>query len=306
MLDEWAERLADRLCEQLPAFLRPHLIALSNSALGWRINLYVGTAVRTLTSLAKQVHTEEGLERFLEEMMARKSGAPYLAMRAKRAFASCAFRFRRFCQKGRFVSALLLCQLAALCVTCVGGAQAAACAASLMILWLSVAMEEEYQPISGGVRQKYLASALLRGVCMLPLLMRYFMDYASRGVANNVVLQGTMIVMLFVHLAFFVPLIALNRLQSPLLRALSGILGTIPALTASAAVAAAFSAMGGEPATLLGALLGALGAVAAFAGEEVAAIVTLGGIRLKHQYIYMFVLTTAGFTLMLAGAWSVA
>lgn len=303
MLDELAERAVDSLCERLPAFIRPHLIALSASPLGWRFNLYAGTAARATASLIRQVHTEEGLERFLEENMARKTGAPYLLVRMERFCARTARGFERLCRGGRFASALFLFALAALGTAVTGSGRIAACAASLLLLWLSLAMQEAYPPVSGGVRQKYLAGVLLRGACMLPLLMRYFMDYARLGVPNNVVLQGAMLLALVVHLAFFLPLIAFNRRQPLLLRALAGVLGTLPALTAAAAVAAVFSAMSGTAIEAAGALLGALGALTAFAGEQTAAIVTLGGIRLRRQAVWTYVFTTAGFALMLTGAW---
>lgn len=303
MLDEWAERVVDELCERIPAFARPHLIAFSASPLGWRFNLYAGTAARAVTSLIVQVHTDEGLERFFEQTLERKAAVPYLLLRMKRACASALDALYLLCLRGRFAAALFLLALSALGVALAGGPRIAACAASLALLWLSVAMQEEYPPVKGRVRQTYLASMLLRGASMLPLLLRFFMDYAGNGVPNNVVLQSAMAVMLFVHFAFFLPVIAFNRRQSPLLRALAGVLGVLPALMAAAAFAAVFSALSGTPSEALGAVMAAAGALLAFAGEQTVSLVTLGGIRLKLGAVWMFLFTTAGFALMLAGAW---
>lgn len=303
MLDEWAERVVDDLCERIPAYVRPRLIALSVSPLGWRLNLYAGTAVRAVASLADRLHTDEGFERFWEEKLERAGRVPYALVRMERAFARMGDGFFRLCREGRFGTTFFLLALAAVGLAATGGGQIAACAASLALLWLSVAMEQAYPPVSGAVRQRYLAAALLRGGSMLPLLMRFFMDYARWGVPNNIVLQSAMAVMLCVHLSFFLPLIAFNRRQPLLLRALSGVLGVIPALTVAAAIAAVFSAMGETPMDGAGAAVAAVGALTAFAGEQTASLVTLGGIRLKRQEVWMYGFTTAGYALLLAGAW---
>ena len=201
---------------------------------------------------------------------------------------------------------LYLLMLCALGVCAAGGMQMGACAASLCLLWLSVAMEEDYAPVCAGVRQRYLAALLLRGASMLPLLFSFYRQYAHLGVENNVVLQSAMVIMLFMHLAFYLPLIAFNKRQPLLLRALRGVLGVLPALTVSAAIAAVFALAGRLDGMLAGATLGALGVLLAFVGDLTAAITTLGGIRLKGQDFYLVLFTTAGYLLMIAGAWLMA
>ena len=70
MIDELFEQVVDELCVRVPAFLKPRIVALSASPLGWRFNLYVGTAVRSVATLTRQVHTEEGIEAKLKTRLA--------------------------------------------------------------------------------------------------------------------------------------------------------------------------------------------------------------------------------------------
>lgn len=303
MIDEWAERVVDELCERVPAYVKPRFVALSASPLGWRLNLYAGTAFRALSGLVARVHTEKGLEDFLQEKMERGHREVYALRGLEQWGARAKMRLIALCRNGRFAASLFLTLLSALGVCAAGGAQMGACAAASCLFWLSVAMEEGYAPVCAGVRQRYLAAALLRGVCMLPPLYAFFARYAHLGVPSNVVLQSAMVVTMLIHLAFFLPLIAFNRRQPALLRAMAGILGVVPALTAAAAIAAVFTSSGGPATALTGAALGALGALLAFAGDQTTSMVELGGIRLKLQDVYRFMFTTAGFALMIAGAW---
>ena len=303
MIDERVERIVDWACERAPAFFRPRIMRLSAWAFGWRVNLYAGTACRSIAALVRQASTENGVERFLQQQMGRKMELPYVIRRAEMALERAGARFLAVCRDGRFAAALYLTMLAALGVCVAGGAHMAACAASLCLLWLAVAMEEEYPPVSSGVRQVYLASALLRGASMLPLLLSFFLQYARLGVRSNIVLQSAMVVTLCMHLAFHVPLVLLNRRQPMLLRAMATVLGAVPALTAAASIAAAFAASSGTNAQVAAAALGALGACLAFVGEQLASAIALGGIRLRHQDVYLFLLTTVGFALMIGGAW---
>lgn len=300
MLDELFEFIVDELCERVPRFVRPRFTALAASPLGWRVNLYAGTAVRAVSSLLRRVHTDEGLEEFMRETMERRTGF-YALRRVERGSASALARARAFCETCRFPAALFLTLLAACGVLARGGGRLALCAAALCLWWLSVSMEEDYPPVARGVRQRYIAAALLRGACQLPLLFMFFREYVRLGVRSNVILQSAMVVMIFVHLAFFLPLVAFNRRQMPFLRALAGVLGVLPALTAAAAVSAVFSSAGRGG--LAGAALGALGALLVFAGDQTGWIVGLGGIRLRGQRLYRALFETLGFLLVLAGAW---
>ena len=306
MVDEIFERVVDDLCERVPAYCRPRIIAASVSPVGWRLNLYAGTAMRAVSSLVSQVHTDEGLELFMQDAMLRSSGGIPALRRLERACAGFGAAVLSFCRRGRFVAGLFLTLLAALCVCATGGAKAAACAAALCLWWLAVAMEEEYPPVCAGVRQRYLAATFLRGACMLPLLLSFFSSYARLGVHSNVVLQSAMVITLFVHLALFFSLIAFNKRQSPFLRALTGVLGFVPALTAAAAIAAAVASLGEGMLPAMAAFLGAAGALFAFAGDQMVSLTALGALRLRFGYLYTFLLPVLGFCLMLGGAWLTA
>ncbi len=306
MLDELFEQVVDELCERVPAFCRPRLVAASAKPPIWRLNLYLGTAARTIGSMVRQVHTDAGLERFMRSAMVRRSGGYAGLHRAERAARGAWAALLSACRRGRFACALFLTLLAALGVCATRDAQVAACAASLALWWLSIAMEEEYPPVCGPVRQRYLAATLLRGACLLPMLFRFFVRYARLGVQSNVVLQGAMVVAIFLHGALFLSLIAFNRRQSAFLRALAGVLGFVPALTAAAAVAAAVASLGGEAAQTAFALLSALGALLAFAEDQRASLCALGALRLRYGAVYALLLPAAGFLLMLLGAWLAA
>ena len=51
-------------------------------------------------------------------------------------------------------------------------------------------------------------------------------------------------------------------------------------------------------------MLGALGAIFAFMGDALITVYNLGGIRLKYHSIWVCLLITGGFALMLLGAWT--
>lgn len=104
---------------------------------------------------------------------------------------------------------------------------------------LSAAMELGYEPICGGIRQRYLFAVCLRTLALSVPLADYFPRYIAHGVMSNVVLQSTMLVMMGAHLALFCALILFNKRQPILLRLLSGALGIVPSLTAATAAALA-------------------------------------------------------------------
>ena len=115
-----------------------------------------------------------------------------------------------------------------------------------------------------------------------------------------------MIVMLGVHLALFLALICFNRRQSLMLRALSGVLGVFPALTAAAATALAVANLAQPMGVAAAAIVRALGAVSVFLGDRLMAVSALGGIRLKYESVWEWLLLCGGLTLMMVGAWLTA
>lgn len=306
MLDEFFERLVDQACEVVPRVMRPRIILLANSALGWRLNLYFGTLGRNVAMLFSRVSTEEMMDLTMREGSEQIDDG---LARLTRMLRGQVTRLARLDARGgsiRFCGALLLAMLAALGVVATRSGGMGVTAASLCMLWLSTAVENGYAPVSRGIRQTYLTGTLLRTGAIGLMMLHYFFRYAAQGLPSNVVLQCAMLIMLTAHAVPFLALVLLNTRQPLFLRALAGVTGVVPAMTAAAAAALAASWLYRPwPLPLLG-VLGALGAFSAFLGEELIAVYNLGGIRLKYHSIWVCLLTVGGFALMLLGAWTVA
>ena len=204
----------------------------------------------------------------------------------------------------RFSGMLFLMMLAVLGIAASGYAGMGVMAASLCLMWLSVAVESDYKPISGVIHQQYLAATLLRTGSISMMLIHFLSCYTARGVPNNIVLQSAMIIMLTIHGLFFLTMIFLNTRQPLFLRALAAVTGCAPALTAASALAVAASCISRPWPMPLSGVLGALGALLAFAGDQLITMTHLGGIRLKYYSIWVCLLMTGGFALMLFGVWT--
>ena len=306
MIDEYFDRLVDRWCEAVPRTMKPRMILLANSAIGWRMQLYFGTLGRNIAGLFSRVKDETQMDLTLREGSEQiDDGLARLARFLKEQVALIA-RLDARGRSIRFCSALFLMMLSVLGVVATGSGGMAVTASSLCMLWLSTAVESDYRPISRGIRQTYLAGTLLRTGAIGLMMIHYFFSYAAQGLPSNVVLQCAMLIMLTIHAVLFVALVMLNTRQPLFLRALAGVTGAVPAMTAAAAAALAASWLFKPwPLPLLG-VLGALGASLAFLGEELITVSNLGGIRLKYHSIWVCLLTIGGFTLMLLGAWTVA
>ena len=208
-------------------------------------------------------------------------------------------------EKSRFAVMLLGTALSALGVCAVPGADMAYMAAACCMMWLSCAMEAGYPPVAARVRQRYLAAMGLRTGSFLILLPMYFTGYVGQGVSSNVILQSTMLILLFAHAALTLPLVALNRRQPPLLRALAGVMGVIPALTAAAAIALCVTRLAMPLPEAAMAVVGAAGAFLAFFADRVQMLCDIGGIRLRYTPIWTDLLMELGFFMMILGAWRV-
>jgi len=176
-------------------------------------------------------------------------------------------------------------------------------AASLCLLWLSSAVESGYEPVSSGVRQRYVVSTLLRTASVSLMLISYFGSYVAQGVPSNVVLQSTMIIMLFIHAVLYLGLVLFNMRQPAVLRLLAGATGVMPSLTAAAALALCASYLFRPWPLPAAGVLSAAGAMLAFLCDELITIRNLGGIRLKYYSIWVCLLMIGGYFLMLLGAW---
>lgn len=203
----------------------------------------------------------------------------------------------------RFPVLLLYTALAALGVCAEPGGTMAYMAAACCCMWLSVAVETGYPPVAENVRQRYLMAMSFRALGFLILLPMYFEGYVGHGVSSNVILQSTMLVLLFAHALLTLALVAFNKRQPIFLRALSAVLGAIPALTAAAAVALAVTKLAMPPIEAAFAILGAMGALMAFCADRVGTLCDLGGIRLRYTPVWSGLMMEAGFFLMILGAW---
>ena len=153
------------------------------------------------------------------------------------------------------------------------------------------------------MRQRYLTAMSLRALGFLFLLPMYFESYVGHGVSSNVILQSAMLVLLFAHVVLTLALVAFNKRQPLFLRALSAVLGAVPALTAAAAIAMGVTRLAMPPLEAAFALLGAMGALMAFFADRVRTLCDLGGIRLRYTPVWTGLMMEAGFLLMIFGAW---
>ena len=304
MIDEYFDHLVDRWCQIIPKVMKPRMIRMANSPIGWRMQLYFGTLGRNIAGLFSRVSTEEQMDITLREGSEQIDDG--LAKMAS-FFREQVMLLARLDERGRsirFGMSLFLMLLAVLGVVATGHSGMGVMTASLCMLWLSVAVESDYAPISRGIHQQYLAATLLRAGAIALMLIHYFFSYVRQGVPSNVVLQSAMIIMLVIHVLPYLALVMLNTRQSLFLRALAGLSGIATAVTAAAACALCASCLFRPWPLPASGLMSALGAILAFLGDELIMLHNLGGIRLKYYSIWVCLLLNIGFTLMLCGAWT--
>ncbi len=304
MIDEYFDNLVDRWCQSIPRLMKPRMILLANSSFGWRMQLYFGTLGRNIARLFSRVSTEEQMDITLREGSEQIDDS---LARLAAFFKEQVMLLARLDERGRsirFGMSLFLMMLSVLGVVATGHGGMGFMAASCCMLWLSSAMESGYKPVSQGVRQQYLASTLLRSGAIGLMLIHYFFSYIAQGVPSNVLLQSAMIIMLVIHVVPYLALVMLNTRQPLFLRALSGLMGVITAMTAAAACALCASCLFRPWPLPLSGVMSALGATLAFLGDELIMLHNLGGIRLKYHSIWVCLLLSFGFALMLCGAWT--
>ena len=289
---------------RVPQAIRPRKILFSNSSIGWRLKLYLGTAFGKVRAAFSHISNEDNMDLFLRETAERGDDSLARLVKTVREQLELLSRLESRGRTIRFTGMLFLMMLAVLGVLASSNrAGMGVMAAALCVMWLSVAVESDYKPVSAAIHQQYLAATLLRTLSISLLMLHYFFSYTARGVPNNVVLQSAMIIMLVIHGLFFLTLVFLNTRQPLFLRALAAVTGCAPALTAASALALAATCLFRPwPLPLCGAA-GAIGALMAFAGDQLITMTHLGGIRLKYYSIWICLLMTGGFALMLLGAW---
>lgn len=304
MIDEYFDQLVDRLCRSVPNVVKPRMIRLSDSSIGWRAKLYAGTAWSKIAGAFGHIKNEETMELFMRESEERGDDEIKRLKQFFRERILVLAKLEAWGRTIRFTGMLILLMLCTLAIAAKGGTGLGITAASLCVMWLSTAIESSYAPVSRGIRQRYLAATLLRSFAIGLMMIQYFFYYVVQGVPSNVVLQSAMIITVAIHDILFLTLIAFNRRQPLFLRALAGVTGMLPALTAASACALAASCVFRPWPLPFSGAAGALGAILVFMGDQLITMTQLGGIRLKYQSIWVCMLMTGGFTLMLLGAWT--
>jgi len=265
--------------------------------------LYFGTAADKVRAAFTHISNEDNMDLFLREAAERSDDSIEKVVRFVKEQLTLVSRLESRGRAIRFSGMLFLMMLAALGIVATGNAGMGVMAAALCVMWLSVAVESDYRPVSGVIHQQYLAATLLRTGAISMMLIHFVSSYTARGVPNNIVLQSAMIIMLMIHGLFFLALVFLNTRQPLFLRALAAVTGCAPALTAAAALALAASCISKPWPGPMSGMLGALGALLAFMGDQLITMNHLGGIRLKYYSIWICTLMTGGFALMLASVW---
>lgn len=280
------------------------MILFFDSSIGWRFKLYFGTAYEKVRAAFTHISNEDNMDLFLRETAERGDDSIARVVRAVKEQLVLLSRLESRGRAIRFAGMLYLLMLAVLGIASDCGAGMGVMAASICVMWLSVAVESDYKPVSAIIRQQYLAATLLRTLSISLMLIHYVSSYTARGVPNNIVLQCAMIIMLVIHGLLFLTLVFLNTRQPVFLRALAAVAGCAPALTAASALALAASCLFRPWPLPLAGVGGALGALMAFAGDQLITVTHLGGIRLKYYSIWVCLLMTGGFALMLLGVWT--
>ena len=316
VIDEYFERLVDKVCIAVPKAVAPWKVKFKNTGLGWRMMLYASALSRSISTAVSKINPEEeDIEPGSAPIWMDEADAQ-AAEREERRRAKEQLERIRAALYARFDAAqaslesralgilLFMTALGALAVASTGRAAAGACAALCALLFAAEGMEKDYKPVRGGVRQCYLAAMLLRAAGYGVVMLSAFLAYVRQGVPNNVVLQSAMIVTITLHLALFVPLTAFNRRQMLMMRALSGVLGMLPALMAAACLALGASQMGaGLAAAMAGAALMA-GSLLLFAAELIRTASQLGNAGIAHAALYARLCQLGGLMLLITGAFT--
>ncbi len=307
----------DELCLDVLEFTEKHFVRwfapwkvrIKRSFLGFRPALIASQIKRTVLRLLAKIkennkrQEEEGEEdgplvRRLHEWL-----EPVQSLSLQESADVVLTRLNARFSGGKFGYLLLMTMLCVCLLAGRGGRALAVMAAFLCMSWLAEALAADYEPVCGGLRQRYLASLLLRGGAYLALLLDYFVSYAQHGLQINVVLQGAMVLMLIIHMILYLGCIAFNKKQQGFLRLLCGILGIAPALACAAGLALGASMAAQGTVLAASALLRAAGVTLAFIAWQVEMIDALGGERLAYGRLFSGLPMMLGFFMMLLGAW---
>ncbi len=302
MLDEMLERALDTAIEKTTRWCAPWKIRFKRSFIGFRPALIWESMKNTAALLFNKIKVAGREGGFLQRLISEPV-EPVAEATLREVVDSTLTRAQALFKGKAFAALLLMMMQCTLLLAAKGTGELAVLAAFFGLHWVASAMDEGYEPICAGVRQRYLAAQLLRAGGYLTLLLSYFVAYAQQGLKINVLLQGTMLLAISVHAVLYVSFVAFNKRQQPFLRALYGVLGFAPALACSAGVALGASTIARSPMLAIGGAARAIGVTLAFLAWQVEMIATLGGNCLRFGKLWHGILTTIGFFMMLLGAW---
>jgi len=301
VLDELCERAVDRAVQAYEQWSVPWKTRYRRSAAGFRLTLIAQSIQRFAGQLFNKIAAAAGddgfLQRLIQEPVEPVDNVKFsVYLRAQLARADGFFR-------GRAFPYLLLMTMLSVCLLAAKGTRELAVLCAFFCLqWLAEAMDGEYAPVSAQVRQKFLAALLLRASSYLALLISYFSAYARDGLAINILLQGSMLLTIAVHLILFMSFAAFNRRQQLFLRLIYGVLGFAPALSCAAGAALCASTMARGAIIAAGGILRAAGMLLAFLSQQAEMIDSIGG-GLSYPHLTKGITMMTGFFMMLCGAW---
>ena len=280
----------------VPAIGKRLWIRIADFRLGWHVLAALSSIVHSIAGVLVHIRSEEDMDIFIEDTGEVIEEDLLGAIRGKIVAwieHLDGYGFQLF-----FLTDLFLLLLAGgICVQ-TGSRVCAALAAFSGLSWLASALDAQYAPISMRVHQTYIVSRILCAFSFLPLLLLYYRGYRMHATVN-ILLQGIMLSAFVVYLLLYLLFVALNGRQSLYLRLLSGVLGILPVLMLSAAVAYAFVHMGSGFMMILSGILTILGAAFLFISDRIESLVSLGAVRFRYRYFRYWIFHTTGFLFLL-------
>ena len=298
-MDERLDRLVDQLCMRVPIRLRWLKVHLARRGALWHLLLALVTMKNAVSGALSNVRSEDDMELFLRETSDAIESGGYRVLERWQNRLAIVLALDDAGETARFFSMLFLMGLSAFLLVLHPGRELGVLSAALALDWAASAAALPYRPLLGKIRQAHLCSRILRGMAAFLRLAVWFALYAAWGVASNVILQSTMLVLLFVHLSLYLAVICFNPRQNLFLRILDGLLGVLPALCAAAALALLAAAGSGSHAVAAG-LMRAMGALLLFAADRVESLVRLGDSGFRYARLVIFLLSVGGSALLLS------
>ena len=301
-LDEWTEKLVDRLVEAVPRNGRYLKIRVAQSGLGWHAVLLASGLKQSVHRLLRNFRSEEDMDLFLSDTADQVSQnlgkiGSFLLNQGAWAVAI---------EEAGIALRLWTCAffllLSALGVALTGSSELSFVSGGIGLLFVSTAIDA-HVPAFSGIPQPYLVSRLIASLGYLVHMAGYYLLYLKGGIRTNVILQGSMIFMLVVHLTLFLVLVALNRNQQPFVRALAGVTGIMPALLAATAFALSAVGMGQGLWSFARGMMRVWGGIFLFADSLLEMLLTLGSVRISYGKLLMWLLSFFGFLLCIGAAW---